>query len=136
MPKRVYDFINAKGENVIANWLDGLGKGLLGRMRSKLEVLLTAESDLPPKMLTDTKEAQIKELRVNSNEALRLLLCKGPDPQLKNDEFTLLFGAKERDKRYQPRDALALAESNRQLVLQNPTAHRKLREKDVNPEET
>jgi hypothetical protein len=133
VPKRVYDFVDAAGQNLIDEWLASLDKGLLGRVRGKLYVLLTAESDLPPHMLTDTAEAQIKELRINSTRALRLLLCKGPEPKLKNEEFTLLFGAAERDKRYVPRDALARAESNRQLVLQKPTVHRTLREKNGDP---
>jgi hypothetical protein len=133
VPKRIYDFIALNGRNVIDDWLAGLDGAMRGRMRLKLDVLLTAEEDLPPKMLTDTKEPQIKELRVNSKEALRLLICKGPQPHLKNEEFTLLFGASERDKRYVPKDALARAESNRQLVLQNPVIHRKLRKQDAVP---
>ncbi len=82
-------------------------------------------------MLTDTKERQIKELCVNGNVALRLLLCKGPQSNLKNEEFTLLFGAAERDRKYIPRDAVMRAEGNRLLVLQNPIIYRKLRTPDV-----
>lgn len=137
MPKRVYDFIDECGHNVIEAWLGGLDKPLRGRMRAKLDVLLAAETDLPPKMLTDTNNPQIKELIVNAKEALRLLLCKGPNPQLKNEEWTLLFGAVERDTKYVPRNALELAEAHRQLVLRDPVKHRKIRKrKNVDSQET
>lgn len=132
MPKAVYDFVDIKGRNVVTEWLDGLDKVMRARMQSKLEVLLRVDTELPPKLLTDTKENQIKELRVCSKEALRLLLCKGPAPQLKEKEFTLLFGAKERDNKYAPRNALAFAERNRQLVLADPLKHRVLREAKAN----
>lgn len=132
MPKAVYDFVDIKGRNVVTEWLDGLDKVMRARMQSKLEVLLRVDTELPPKLLTDTKENQIKELRVCSKEALRLLLCKGPAPQLKEKEFTLLFGAEERDNKYAPRNALAFAERNRQLVLADPLKHRVLREAKAN----
>jgi hypothetical protein len=133
VPKRVYDFVDSGGRNVISEWLLGLDKALVARVESKLDVLLTAEDDLPPKMVTDTALTQIKELRINSKEALRILLCKGPDPSAKNEEITLLFGAAERDKKYVPKDALARAEKNRQLILQDPNAHRNRRMPDANP---
>jgi hypothetical protein len=125
--KLVYDFIDEGGQNVIAGWLGGIDKTLRGRVMQKLDALMTVETELPPKMLTDTKYPQIKELRVNSKEALRLLLCKGPDPKLKGKEFTLLYGAAERDSKYVPRDALERAETNRLLVLKDQNRYRKLR---------
>jgi hypothetical protein len=127
VPRRVYDFIDANGQNVIEAWLAALDKSLRARMRSKLDMLLKIDSDFPPKMLTDTNNPQIKELVVNSKEALRLLMCKGPHPHLKNEEFTLLFGACERDRKYVPRNSLELADVNRKLVLQDPARHRKIR---------
>lgn len=130
MAKRVYDFIDESGQNVIAEWLGGLDKVLRGRAMQKLDALMTIETELPPKMLTDTKYPQIKELRINSKEALRLLLCKGPDPKLKGQEFTLLYGAAERDSKYVPRDALKRAETNRLLVLKDRNRYRRLREYD------
>ncbi len=130
MAKRVYDFIDESGRNVIAEWLGGLDKVLRGRAMQKLDALMTVETELPPKMLTDTKYPQIKELRINSKEALRLLLCKGPDPKLKGQEFTLLYGAAERDSKYVPRDALERAETNRLLVLKDQNRYRRLREYD------
>lgn len=135
MPKRVYDFVDESGQNVIEAWLDGLDNDLRGRMRAKLKVLLTADIDLPPKMLTDTKHPQLKELVGNWRKALRLILCKGPNPQSKNEEWTLLFGAVERDRKYVPRNALDLAEANRQLVLRDPAKHRKIRKQDADPKE-
>jgi hypothetical protein len=131
VPKRIYDFIAANGLNVINLWLGSLDVVLRARMRAKIDVLLAAEGGLPPKMLTDTNEPQIKELRVNSKQALRLLLCKGPDPKMKSEEFTLLFGATERDSKYVPRNALSIAETNRQLVIGNPIIHRVLRKENV-----
>jgi hypothetical protein len=126
--KRVYDFVDAGGQNLIDLWLSGLDKFMFGRVLMKLDMLLRVELDFPPKFVTDTRIPQIKELRVSSKQALRILLCKGPDPKLKNEEITLLFGAAERDSKYVPRDALERAEKNRHLVLQNPLAHRVLRE--------
>jgi hypothetical protein len=122
--------VDARGHNVIADWLSGLDTKMCARMKAKLDVLLRAEGDLPPKMLTDTNLPQIKELRVNSKEALRLLLCRGPGQKMA--EITLLFGAKERDSKYVPNNALALAEANRQLVVSAPTKYRQLRKTHAN----
>jgi hypothetical protein len=112
---------------VIEDWLAALDPALRGRMRAKIQVLITTDGDLPPKMLTDTKEPHIKELIVNSKEALRLLLCRVRPPGSNDQEITLLYGAKERDRKYVPHDALQVAEQNRQMVLRNSKVHRRLR---------
>ncbi len=104
-------------------------------MRAKIKVLATTDGELPPKMLTPTKEPHVKELRVNSKEALRLLVCRGPLKGRDQTEYTLLYGAIEKDSKYVPKNALTLAETNRLLVIADPINRRRLR-KDEDPEET
>jgi hypothetical protein len=130
----VYDFYNEKGLNEIEAWLSGLASVLRARMEAKIDVLRRLEPDarFPPSMITDTKEPHIKEIRVNSHEALRLLLCKGPEPSGRNRVITLLMGAKERDSKYVPKKALEMAEERRRLVLARPHIHRRQRP-DANP---
>lgn len=127
MLHHVYDFVDGTGRDVIDDWLSGLDKVLCARMRLKIDMLMNTDGDLPPKMLTDTKNPHIKELRVNSKEALRVLLCRGRGSKQGVLEYTLLFGAVERDRKYVPKNALDVADANRKLVQQDPLRYRKIR---------
>lgn len=130
----VYDFIDVQGDNVIEEWLATLEADLRARMKLKIKVLMTADSELPPRMLTRTTDAHIQELIVNGRKALRLFLCKGPIEIRTRSEFTLLFGGEERDRRYVPSNALARAAHNRQLVINDPD-NRRIRRQDEHSEE-
>ncbi len=54
------------------------------------------------------------------------MLCKGPI--VNNKEFTLLFGAIEKDQKLEPKDAEKRAEARRQEIIANPSSRRCLHE--------
>jgi hypothetical protein len=54
-------------------------------------------------------------MRVNGQVALRPMLCRGPFAM--GSEFTFLFGAGERDRKYVPLDAPKQADKNRLDLL-------------------
>ena len=57
----------------------------------------------------------IYKLKIGGKVRLRPLLCKGPiDP---DTELTLLFGATERDWKFDPEDAPVIAETRRLEIL-------------------
>lgn len=124
MPKAAWDFVGTDRQNVIEIWLNGLDPGLRGRMNAKIRALMISEGGVGPNMLTPTTDPHIKELIVNGKQALRLLLCRGPTEDSMLTDYTFLFGAKERDSRYVPRDALKRASDHRTLVIQDPTNRR------------
>src|SRR5712691_1041308 len=59
-------------------------------------------------LLTDTNKAHIKEIVVNGRVAVRKLCCRGPIEG--NKELTLLFGCKEKNSKYVPKNSLDIAE--------------------------
>lgn len=76
-------------------------------------------SDLPPQLLAGPIKnyAHIYKMRINGRVALRPLLCKGP---INNDqEFTLLKGATEMDRKLEPRNAPDIAVVRRGEILLN-----------------
>ena len=89
------------------------------RLSQKLGMLEKLGPDLPTGLLAGPirNQAHIYKMRINGRVALRPLLCKGP---INNDEeFTLLIGATERDRQWQPRNAPATAGVRRMEILGN-----------------
>lgn len=67
------------------------------------------------------------KMQIHGDIQLRPKLCKGP---VKNDdEYTLLLGAEERDRKLVPSNAKRDAESNRETVLAFPETRRKTHER-------
>jgi len=115
----LFDFND--GRNVIKDWADGLPmqKRDRGRLDSKVDMLAKAGDDLPPRLLQPTKSRHIMELALNGQMILRLMLCRGPF-SMKN-EFTFLFGAVEKNRKYIPKDAPERADGNRTDLILNPS---------------
>lgn len=114
----LFDFKDSNGDNLLQIWADRLPmqQRERGRLDSKIDMLKKNGDDLPPGLLQPTKSRHIKEIAVNGQVALRVMLCRGPF-QIRT-EFTFLFGSVERDRRYVPRNAPELAEQNRnELIL-------------------
>ncbi len=102
-------------------WADGLGlsQRLRARLDVKINILAQAGDQLPPKLVQNTKSKHIMEIAVNSRTvALRPMLCRGPSNM--QEEFTFLFGATERDRKYTPADALERANKNRDDLIARP----------------
>ena len=124
----IYDYLDVRGQNPIEAFMR---EAIEARERAKLIARIQALhssgfSILGSNMLTDTRERHIKEIRVNGQVAVRMLLCRGPVDGRR--EATLLFGAFERDSRYVPEDAPELAEGLRQEVAEDPKRRRKIRQ--------
>lgn len=122
MPFELYDYVDAAGVNVIAEWTKGLQKKERGKLVSKLDLLREHGSELFPQMLTGTDTPGILKLRVHGNVQLRPLLCDGPIEIGK--EFTLLLGAKEVGSKLVPADADRLADINKTAVKAAPEKRR------------
>jgi len=128
MSWKLYDYVGPGGKNIFKKWTEKLQTQQLARLNQKLDMLEKHGVELPPKILTDTKITHIMEIVIKGNVALRPLLCKGPTKNDEdgnyNKEFTLLYGARERDNKYVPKDALIRAEKHRQEVIKNPNKMR------------
>lgn len=135
MPARLYDYVEANGQNPITGWINGLPKKYRARVNAKLGMLaLYGDETLPGFVTSAVGSGSVKEVVINGDLALRLLLCRGPLDMGRNGtngntgkkspwvapEYTLLCGAEERDSRYVPRDAVMQAEGRRQVILNNP----------------
>ncbi|WMP15654.1 hypothetical protein [Thiothrix lacustris] len=127
MPYTLYYFVNDRGEDEFEAWRVGLEKKVRAKLDQKLDSLEMNGDKLIPNTLTDTPVSDIKKLRVHGNVQLRPLLCKGPIHHEK--EYTFLLGAKEKDSKFVPKNALELAEKNKNKVISEPDNRRKKRER-------
>jgi hypothetical protein len=119
---KLFDYVDNRGVNDFKEWSKGLEKKDLAKLNSKLDSL-QKEPSLPPQLLAGPLGGlPIYKLRINGNVALRPMLCKGPVNM--GEEFTLLFGAEEKDRKLIPADAVKRADDRRQEVVQNPTQRR------------
>jgi hypothetical protein len=119
---RLYDYVDDSGVNDFKAWSSRQEKKDLARLNSKLDMLRT-EPSLPPQLLAGPLDGvPIYKLRINGRVALRPMLCKGPVE--KDEEFTLLFGAVEKDRKLVPGNAVSRAEDRRQKVIKNPRQRR------------
>lgn len=124
---RLFDFVDDRGINVIKAWTERLPKKQIVLLNKKLDSLAKNGTELSDSLLSNTNLTHIKEIVFRGRLALRPLLCKGPTKDSaghNNKEFTILYGTKEKDKKYEPRDALERAEQNRQEVIRNPNIKR------------
>lgn len=122
MPFELYDYVDAAGVNVIAEWTRKLQKKERGKLVSKLDLLREHGRELFPQILTGTDTPGILKLRVHGNVQLRPLLCEGPIAIDK--EYTLLLGAKEVGGRFDPARADQMADSNKTAVKAAPEKRR------------
>jgi hypothetical protein len=115
--RSLFDYLDSHGRNVMQDWADNLPmqKRDRGRLDSKIDMLAIAGDDLPPGLLQNTRCRHIMEIAVNGQVALRPMLCRGPFAMQR--EFTFLFGAVERDRKYEPKDAPERGEANRLDLL-------------------
>jgi len=115
---KLFDYINSRGDNEIADWARALQKPQRIKLRQKLDMLIQAGSDLPPQLLAGTGVPHIYKLKVQGNLKLRPLLCKGTVDN--ENEFTLLIGAFEIQWGFDPPNALEKAVERREELLLNP----------------
>lgn len=113
----LYDYLNERGVNEIAEWTRNLQKRQRIGLRSKLDMLAQA-SELPPQLLAGTGVPHIYKLKVHGNVQLRPMLCKGT---ANNDtEYTILLGAIEVNWVLEPENAAELAARIREEIIRHP----------------
>jgi hypothetical protein len=125
---RVYCFLSQRGRNVIRDWLDKEKVSTQQRadFQAKIELLENGGPDLVPGFITETPVAKdIYKAKIKGNKGrvqLRPLLCKGPFVMAR--EFTLLFGAIEKDGVLEPVDCKKRAQENRSILVADRTRRR------------
>lgn len=95
-----------------------LQKDQRAKLKLRLDMLEKHGPGLSTGVLSDTKLPHIKKIRIGGKVAVRLMLCKGPIDNL--NEFTLLAGAIEKDRKLIPKNAEQIAELRRQEILVDP----------------
>ncbi len=117
------DYVDESGRNVFKDWTICLQAKELAKLNQKLD-MLSSNPELPPGLLVGPLKGypHLWLLKVKGDVQLRPFLCKGPVN--KDHEFTLLFGAFEKDSKYIPPNAWELAEANRVRLEANPQKRR------------
>ena len=117
---KLYDYLDNRGDNDFASWSLTLQTRDRAKLSQKLRMLENVGSDLPPELLAGPIKdyAHIYKMRINGQVALRPLLCKGPINN--GQEFTLLKGASEKDRKLIPPNAPAIATTRREEILVDP----------------
>lgn len=124
---KLYNYLDARGVNVIKEWTLALGKRDLAALNSKLDVLARVVDPLRelPGLLFGPGiggHQEIWKLKIGgsgSGNALRPLVCKGPSN--KATEITLLAGATERDGDLRPEGIADTAEKHRKSIVNDKT---------------
>lgn len=116
------DFLEADGSNAILAWLDSLRLDKGGvpsakiKINTRIQYLEGSENwHWPPQLISSLKGYEgIYELRVvHKRVQYRPLGCYGPGQK----EFTLLLGAREENDDFKPRQAPAIAQERRAIIL-------------------
>jgi hypothetical protein len=119
MTWRLYDYVDAHGNNDFEAWSRSLQKPELAKLNRRLKALEDNGPALAPQMLAGPLSGypHIYKLKMNGKIAVRPLLCKGP---INNDtEFTLLKGAFEVGNQWQPASAPGEAVERRGIVVKD-----------------
>ena len=123
----LYNYLDARGVNVIKQWASALGQRDLAALNSKLDTLAAVTDPLRelPGLLFGPGiggHQEIWKLRIGgsgSGNALRPLLCKGPSDKAR--EITLLAGATERDGDLRPEGIADTADRRRKEIMNDKT---------------
>jgi hypothetical protein len=126
---KLFDYINRRGVNEIAEWASRLQKPERIKLRSKLDMLAKAGGDLPPDLLMKTEVAYIYKLKVQGNPKLRPMIFRqhltfteqDTGDEIDEEVYVVLIGAKEISWEFEPRGADISAGSRRLEVINNPT---------------
>lgn len=118
----LWDFLSARGENVILRWVKTARLTTRDRaaLNQKLDRLRQMDFELAigTKLLAGPIYKHIYKLVIHGDVMLQPMLCRGPiDP---DTEYTLLLGAIEKGGNL-PRGSMQQAEENRQTVLHDPS---------------
>lgn len=116
-------YVDRNGACPFLVWYLRLQKREQAKLDAKIDMLAEHGETLNPTVLSPTSVPGILELRVTGGVTLRPMVCRGP--MRPHEEYTLLCGAVERDRKYLPRDAAAMAARYRDEIKTDPTARRR-----------
>ena len=125
----IWFFTDARGRSVIHDWLsdEKVPKEQIAAFQAKIDDFEIGGPDLVPGFISETPIAHgIYKMKVKGNKGwkqLRPMCCRGP---FLASEYTILYGAVERDNRL-PKDAKKRARANLDILLKNPG--RRIRER-------
>ncbi|MFA5300956.1 MAG: hypothetical protein WC389_22415 [Lutibacter sp.] len=112
----LFDYKDSNGYNVMQAWADNMPMQSRdrGKLDNRIDILERAEPNLlPPGLLHNVRGYKHIMHLVAKGKPVTLcpMLCRGVvDFQ---SEFTFLFGATEKDRKYLPRNAPEIADKNR-----------------------
>ena len=113
----LYDYVDGRERNVIADWCRGLQKKDRIRLVKRMDILGESGHELCPGLAGPVHNSpHLYKIKVNGNVAVRLLLCKGPWDM--DSEYTFLLGTFESDDKLPP-GTLEAAEERRADILTN-----------------
>jgi hypothetical protein len=124
---KLYDYVDERDRNLIAEWTRKLEKVQRIKLNSKLDDLAKNGLDFLPGLVLKTEVEFIYKLKIQGNPKLRPMFCVGPVAGEK--AFTLLIGAKEISWKFEPLGADIEAAIRRQKVIQNIQKRRKNHER-------
>lgn len=117
MPRKLWDFKDPRGHNVIKEWGERQTTKDQAKLDQKFDRLgqLDFELALGTKLLAGPIKnfRHIYKMTIHGQVQLRPMLCKGP--QDLEREYTLLVGAIEKDFRLTP--SAGVADSNRTVLV-------------------
>lgn len=120
MTRKLWDFLDGKKRNVIADWIREQSKRDRAKLDQKFDRLeqIDFELAIATKLLAGpiAKQKHIYKMTVHGEVQLRPMLCKGPSDM--DHEYTMLLGAVEKGYKLTP--SAEKAEANRSILVQNP----------------
>lgn len=126
----IWDYREEDGANPIAAWTRSLTKVHRARLRVRLAVIENDRENerpgggiFPPGLIEGPIRGYGKLWKIRlqggpSGANERLILCRGPQDGRR--ELTLLFGAREENRKWVPGDAPEIAMKRYQAVVANP----------------
>lgn len=108
------DYVNARGENEIRSWLDGIPSRARAKIQARITFLETARELQRPYIASLTGECDgLLEIRAEVGKVqYRPLACHGPGEQ----QVTLLLGATEKGGKFVPARACETALERRGII--------------------
>jgi hypothetical protein len=136
----IWDYLNESGRDLIADWERGLTTVHRARLLADLAAIQIDDENerkpgaiFPPKLVSQApirnypKLYKLKLQGGPSGANDRLILCRGPLNT--NREITLLYGARETNKAWDPPDAPARAMLRYTAVVADPNGRRRKRQR-------
>ena len=126
----MYEWVSDRNEGALTGWRHGLEKTDKALIDAKTLMLETAADfdSLPgfiagPIQVGGRKYPGIYKIQMGRKIALRPLLCRGTEDNWK--QLTFLIGAREQNRKFDPRSAPETAEKRRQDLLDGLASRRK-----------